>query len=106
MPMSRSAAVIAATASLSAASGARLKLIVTAGNCSWCAMTSGAVAYSKRAKAQSGTCVAPAVCGWLSGVAPAVSEVDCCGRLVAGGRHVELGERVRIELVLAASPRG
>ncbi len=51
MPISRSAASIAATASLSEACGARLKLMVTAGNCSWCAITSGAVVCSKRANA-------------------------------------------------------
>ena len=42
------AAVIGGTASLSEAPGARLKLIVTDGNCSWCAITSGAVVCSKR----------------------------------------------------------
>ncbi len=59
--MSRSACEISLTASLSDASGARSKLMVTAGNCSWCAITSGAVVYSKRAMALSGICELPAV---------------------------------------------
>ena len=61
MPIALSASVIAATASLSAASGARLKLIVADGNCSWWAITSGAVVYWKRAKAPSGICGFPVV---------------------------------------------
>ncbi len=55
MPISCCAAPIAATASLSASPGARLKLMVTEGNCSWCAIASGAVVCAKRAKAASGT---------------------------------------------------
>ena len=45
------------TASPSAAPGARLKLSVTDGNCSWCAIASGAVVRLISAKALSGTCV-------------------------------------------------
>ena len=45
------------TASPSDAPGARLKLIVTEGNCSWCAIASGAVVRIISAKAASGTCV-------------------------------------------------
>ena len=56
MSISRSAAAIASTASLSEAPGARLKLIVTAGNWSWCWMTSGAVRRSMLATELSGTC--------------------------------------------------
>ena len=48
MPISLLAARIAATASLSAKLGARSKPMVTAGNCSWCAIASGAVVRSKR----------------------------------------------------------
>ena len=47
--MARLASATAATASLSAAPGARLKLMVIDGNCSWCAITSGAEMCSKRA---------------------------------------------------------
>ena len=56
MPIFASAALIAATASDSAADGARSKLIVTAGNCSWCAIASGAAVCTKRAKDERGTC--------------------------------------------------
>ena len=52
-----------------------MKLSVTAGNCSWCEITNGAVVYSNRANALSGTCEAPAVCSCAAGEAPAVSEV-------------------------------
>ena len=55
MSMSASAAVIAATASPSEAPGARLKLMVTAGNWSWCSTASGAVVRSTVATALSGT---------------------------------------------------
>src|SRR5215475_2727351 len=72
MPISRSAALIAVTASLSAARGARLKLMVTDGNCSWCAITNGAVVGSKRATADSGTCGAPLA---ATPVAPATPVV-------------------------------
>src|SRR5262245_28596175 len=60
--ISRSAAAIASTASLSEAPGARLKLIVTAGNWSWCWMTRGAVRRSTLATELSGTW-APALDG-------------------------------------------
>ena len=56
MPISRLAAEMAETASLSAAPGARLKLMVTEGNCSWWLMESGAVRRSMVATALSGTC--------------------------------------------------
>ena len=46
---------ISATASLSDIARRELKLMVTAGNCSWCAIASGAEVCSKRAKADSGT---------------------------------------------------
>ena len=42
MPISLLGLAIAVTASPSDAPGARLKLSVTAGNCSWCMMASGA----------------------------------------------------------------
>ena len=76
MPMVRSARVIASTASLSAAPGARLKLMVIEGNCSWCEIASGAEMRSKRAKAESGTCVLLAVLEPSeAGVLPADSDV-------------------------------
>src|SRR5258708_2148868 len=59
MPMARCASVIAATASLSAEPRGRLKLMVTEGNCSWCASISGAEMCSKRAKVESGTWLLP-----------------------------------------------
>ena len=46
MPISALAAAMAATASLSEAPGARLKLMVTEGNWSWWLMASGAVRRS------------------------------------------------------------
>ena len=58
MPISRSAACTAATASPNDASSARLKLIVAAGNCSSCMTTSGAVVRSTLAITLSGTCAA------------------------------------------------
>src|SRR6476469_3394384 len=57
MPISRSTDWMSLTASDSAYPGARSKLMVTEGNCSWCAMASGAEVGTKRAKAASGTCV-------------------------------------------------
>src|SRR6516162_1561388 len=74
-PISCSASEMTDTASLSAAFGARSKLMVTAGNCSWCEMTSGAVVYWNRATAFSGTCAAPDVASSGVGDEPAVSEV-------------------------------
>src|ERR1043166_7731478 len=70
MPMARSADEMIATASPSAAPCARLKLKVTEGNCSWCAIDSGAVVRIISANADSGTCVllAPGVkadSGWM-----------------------------------------
>src|SRR5262249_39816798 len=75
MPTSRSAWDIALTASLSAAWGARLKLIVTAGNCSSWATTKGAVVCSNRANVLSGTIGLPETPGMMVG-AFAVSDVD------------------------------
>ena len=49
----------AATASLSAEPRGKLKLMVTEGNCSWCASASGAEMCSKRAKVESGTWLLP-----------------------------------------------
>ena len=57
MPITRSADEMMLTASPSAAPGARLKESVTEGNCSWCAIASGAVVRVIWAKAESGTCV-------------------------------------------------
>ena len=74
MPMVRSAREIAATASLSAPPAARLKLMVTAGNCSWWAMTNGAVVFSKRANVLSGTIGLPDTPGITVGEVE-VSEV-------------------------------
>ena len=51
MPIARSADAMMLTASPSAAPGARLKLSVTEGNCSWCAIASGAVVRIISAKA-------------------------------------------------------
>src|SRR5258708_25861270 len=59
IPMARWASVIAATASLSAEPRGRLKLMVTEGNCSWCASISGAEMRSKRANVESGTWLLP-----------------------------------------------
>src|SRR5919112_892403 len=53
--IARCASETAATASLSAEPRGRLKLMVTDGNCSWCASASGAEMRSKRAKVESGT---------------------------------------------------
>ena len=58
-PMMFFASVIAAVTSLSALPGARSKLMVTEGNCSWCAIASGAVVVMKLAKVDSGTCALP-----------------------------------------------
>ena len=57
--MARCAWETAATASLSADPRGRLKLMVTDGNCSWCASASGAEMCSKRAKVESGTWLLP-----------------------------------------------
>ena len=76
MPISRSARAITPTASPSAASGARLKLSVTARNCSWWATTSGAVVCSKRAIAPSGTIGLPEIEAMI-GAAFEVNELDC-----------------------------
>ena len=76
MPISRSACEITLTTSLSAASGARLKLMVAAGNCSWWAMTSGAVPCSKLATALNGTIELFPTVGMLVGEVE-VNEVDC-----------------------------
>ena len=57
MPIEVPALAIAATASLSEYPGARSKLSVTEGNCSWCDSSSGAVVFSKRAMDASGTWV-------------------------------------------------
>jgi len=73
--MSCSVAEITETASLSAAFGARLKLMVTAGNCSWCEISSGAVVYMNYAMALNGICAAPSVVSSWVGEAPAVNEV-------------------------------
>src|SRR3954470_1872741 len=59
IPMVRCASVIAATASLSAEPRGKLKLMVTEGNCSWCASISGAEMCSNRAKVDSGTWLLP-----------------------------------------------
>src|SRR5262249_12157398 len=74
MLMSRSAAEMSLTASDSAAPGATLKLMVAAGNCSWCVMVSGAVTRSSVLKAPSGTCAV----GVGGGPAVEALEVESC----------------------------
>ena len=59
--------------------------MVTAGNCSWWAMTSGAVVCSKRAIALSGTIELPDIAGMTLGELE-VSEVDCaCAAMPEAG---------------------
>src|SRR5204863_8202777 len=57
MPITRSADAMMLTASPKASPGVRLKESVTEGNCSWCAIASGAVMRVIWAKAESWTCV-------------------------------------------------
>ena len=49
--------------------------MVTAGNCSWWEITSGAVVYLNCAMVLSGTCVAPSVVSSWVGSRRAVNEV-------------------------------
>ena len=58
MPIALVAWSITWTASLSDSPFPRLKLIVTAGNCSVCCTESGAVSYFSPVKVESGTCEA------------------------------------------------
>jgi hypothetical protein len=74
--MVRWAVSMARTASLSEASGARLKLMVSAGNWSWWVTASGAVVYEIDAMASSGTC-APLVEGMCSRDRPEGSRLYC-----------------------------
>ena len=57
--ISRAAPLMASTASPREAPGARLNEIVTAGNCPWWAMTSGAARSCTLATVASGTCAEP-----------------------------------------------
>ena len=95
-----SAAVITATASLSAASGARLKLIVTAGNCSSWEITkrSGGVLQLRNGAQRhlGGALGREQLGGGCAGGQRGLGG----GGLDAGGRHIELGERTRIALIL------
>src|SRR5215216_2549077 len=77
--MSCWAAEITAIASDSAAPGATLKLIVAAGNCSWCVIVSGAVVRSSCVKALNGTCAT----GTSGGAVVKVVAVVSCVLVVA-----------------------
>ena len=59
MPSSCCACATAATAWLRLAPAARLKLIVTDGNCAWCVIAKGAIVRCRCAMAESGTCAPP-----------------------------------------------
>ncbi len=83
MPMSVSAAEMAATASPSEAPGARLKLSVTAGNCSSCMTASGAVVRSTVATVLSGTRLTEAV-GRIGRFEVALESVGCAVVAPAG----------------------
>ena len=76
--MARCACETAVTASLSAEPRGRLKLMVTEGNCSWCASISGAEMCSKRAKVDSGTWLLPVT---VLGVAEVLVLVEPCAVL-------------------------
>ena len=73
-------AMTAATASLSAAPRGRLKLMVTDGNCSWCAIASGAEMCSKRAKVESGTWLLPVTALGVAEVLVLVVPARCWRR--------------------------